>query len=65
MKKKSVKYYLKIIDQIQNTRKSNNINWMNILRIAFKSDPKSAIKCMKRISTEDNKISRLVQKLTV
>jgi len=64
MKKNSVKYYLKIIDQIQNTRKSNNINWMNILRIAFKSDPKSAINCMKRISAEDNKIARLVQKLT-
>ncbi len=30
----------KIIDQIENVRKKNNTNWMNILRIAFKYAPK-------------------------
>ena len=30
---------LKIIDQIENTRKKNNKNWMDILRIAFEKAP--------------------------
>ena len=32
--------YLKIISQIEKIRSKNNVNWMNILRLAFKLDPK-------------------------
>ena len=32
--------YLKIINQIENIRKKNNKNWMDVLRIAFKHSPK-------------------------
>ena len=43
MKKKKnyeIAKYLKIIKQIENIRKKNNVNWMNLLRLAFKSSPK-------------------------
>ena len=36
------KNYNKIINQIEKIRSKNNINWMNLLRLAFKIDPKSA-----------------------
>ena len=30
------KYYLKIINKIEKIRSKNNVNWMNILKLAFK-----------------------------
>ncbi len=54
----------KIIDQIQNVRKKNNQNWMDILRLAFKSNPKKASKILSSIYKEDKKISNLAKKLT-
>ncbi len=60
MKKKN---YLKIISKIEKVRKNNNVNWMNILRIAFKSNPKQAAKIMSKIYSDDKKISDLVKKL--
>ena len=38
------KKYLSVINQIENIRKKNNKNWMNILRLAFKHSPKKAAK---------------------
>ena len=57
------KNYLKIISKIESVRKKNNVNWMNILRIAFKHDPKKAANVMAKIYTDDQKISSLVKKL--
>tara|TARA_X000000950_G_C13762980_1_gene597655 strand:+ start:871 stop:1062 length:192 start_codon:yes stop_codon:yes gene_type:complete len=62
MKKKN--NYLKIIGQIEKIRSKNNVNWMNILRLAFRLDPKSSIKIMKKINYDDKKISELLKKLT-
>lgn len=59
----STKKYLKIIDQIENVRAKNNLNWMNILRIAFRTDPDAAKKCFRKINRQDKRISRLVEKL--
>ncbi|MDB9760431.1 hypothetical protein OAB59_00485 [Pelagibacteraceae bacterium] len=56
--------YLKIINQIQNNRKNNNINWMNILKIAFKNSPDEAAKVMSKIYRQDDKISKLIRKLS-
>lgn len=56
--------YLKIIDKIERIRSKNNVNWMNILRLAFKLDPKKASKIMKRINYDDKKISYLLNKLS-
>ena len=56
--------YSKTIDKIQKIRSKNNVNWMNILRLAFKLDPKEAAKIMKKINYDDKKISILLNKLT-
>tara|TARA_Y100000591_G_C21357049_1_gene462136 strand:- start:11 stop:214 length:204 start_codon:yes stop_codon:yes gene_type:complete len=61
--KKTSNKYLKIIDKIEKTRSVNNINWMNILRIAIKNDPKKTISVMKKINSKDKKISNLLGKL--
>jgi len=64
MKKiKKKKNYLNIISKIESTRKKNNVNWMNILRIAFDHNPKKAAKIMSKIYYDDQKISSLVKKL--
>ena len=55
--------YLKIIDEITKVRSKNNVNWMNILKLAFKLDPKNAAKIMKKINNNDNKISKLLSSL--
>ena len=56
--------YLKIIKQIEKIRSKNNVNWMNILRLAFKLDPKSASKIMRKINYDDKKISSLLKKIS-
>ena len=38
-KDKSIDYYLTIIDEIEKVRKKNNVNWMDILRIAITYAP--------------------------
>ncbi len=58
------KNYSKTIDKIQKIRSKNNVNWMNILRLAFKLDPKNASKIMKKINYDDKKISILLNKLS-
>jgi hypothetical protein len=64
MKKiKKNKNYLKIISQIESIRKKNNVNWMNILRIAFKYNPKLTAKVMSKIYIDDQRIGSLVKKL--
>lgn len=60
---KSKKYYLNVIKQIENIRKKNNVNWMDMLRLAFKHDPKGAAKIMSNIYTDDQRVSNLVDKL--
>ena len=55
---------LEVIDDIENIRKKNNVNWMNILRLAFKHSPEEAAKIMTKIYKDDSKISKLVKKLS-
>ena len=62
--KKRKKNYLRVITQIENIRKKNNVNWMNILRIAFKYNPKLTAKVMSKIYSDDKNIGILVKKLT-
>ena len=58
------KNYNKIINQIQKVRSKNNINWMNLLKLAFELDPKKASYIMRKINYDDKKISLLLKKLT-
>ena len=64
LKNSNYKKSLKLIMQIQNIRKKNNVNWMDMLRLAFKHDPKGAAKIMANIYTDDQKVSNLVDKLS-
>lgn len=57
------KKFQKYIDQIEKIRGKNNVNWMDILRLAFKHAPADASKIMRRINTDDKKISMLLKKL--
>ena len=63
-KEKKSENYLRIISQIENIRKKNNVNWMDILRIAFKKNPRATAKVMSKIYSDDKKIGTLVKKLT-
>jgi hypothetical protein len=58
------KNYNKIINQIQKVRTKNNVNWMNILKVAIKFAPIEAKKIIKEININDKKISQLVSKLS-
>ena len=62
--KKKLDYYLKIIDKIENHRKVNNKNWMDILRLSFKVDPDKTSKVVSKIFEVDKKISDLAKKLS-
>ena len=50
----------KIINKIQEIRSKNNVNWMDLLRIAIKKDPKNSRKVISNIYQSDSDISDLV-----
>ena len=54
---------LEIIDEIQKIRGKNNVNWMDILRIAFTHSPEETREVFKRITSDDNVINELSKKL--
>ncbi len=55
---------LGLINKIESIRSTNNINWMDILRIAIKHSPDETKKILKNINDKDNKISKIVKKLS-
>jgi len=63
-KNQQIEHYLTIIDEIEKIRTRNNVNWMDVLRLAFTHAPKEAKELMKKIDHEDNRISDLVKKLS-
>ena len=67
MKKKELvhpRIYLKIIDKIEKVRKNNNVNWMSVLRLAITHAPEETRKILININKEDNRISKLFEKLS-
>lgn len=62
--KKKQMNYLKIINEIQNIRKKNNKNWMDILRVAFSYAPDDSKSIFNQIYLDDKKISKLSKQLT-
>ena len=62
-KKQNFEHYNNLINKIQNTRKKNNKNWMDLMKIAFKYRPDEAKIVVKKIISEDKKINKLIQKL--
>ena len=55
---------LKTIDNIEKVRSANNVNWMDILRIAMKASPVETKKIIKNINSKDKKISNLLNDLS-
>ena len=55
--------HLKVIDKIENTRKANNNNWMELLRIAFTADPENTKIVLKKIIEHDEKIIKQFKEL--
>tara|TARA_B100000963_G_C22250914_1_gene504202 strand:- start:77 stop:277 length:201 start_codon:yes stop_codon:yes gene_type:complete len=60
---KNYKKTLKLVDQIQKIRSKNNINWMMILKLALKNDPKNTSKILSSIYQDDKKISQIAKKI--
>jgi midasin (ATPase involved in ribosome maturation) len=53
-----------IFKKIENTRKLNNSNWMELLKIAYTSNPKETTKILKRILQKDEALIKLAKFLT-
>lgn len=60
---KDYEKYLETISKIEKIRSGNNINWMNILRVAFTSAPSETSKIFKKIFNDDKSINNLSKKL--
>ena len=54
---------LKLIDEIEKIRSANNINWMDLLRLSFSKAPEETKLLIRKINSDDNKISELFAKL--
>ena len=54
---------LKIIKEIENVRNKNNLNWMDILRVAIETSPEKTSEIFNRISSSDTKILQLSKKI--
>ena len=55
---------MEVIDKIEKTRSSNNVNWMDVLRLAFNHSPEEAKSLVRRINETDTEISHLLGELT-
>ena len=55
---------LEIIDAIEKVRSKNNINWMNVLRLAFKHSPSEARDIVAKINEDDKKIGNHLKQLS-
>ena len=63
MTDKKLKEDLEIIDKIESIRSRNNVNWMDLLRIAITHAPNETKPLVKKINSDDNEISELFSKL--
>jgi RimJ/RimL family protein N-acetyltransferase len=52
-----------IIDKIQMIRSKNNVNWMDLMRLAFRTSPHEAEEIFSRINIDDDKIANLLKRL--
>jgi len=55
---------LEIIDEVESVRAKNNVNWMDILRLAFKHVPEDSRKLMGKVNEYDFRISQLLTELS-
>ena len=60
---KKIKKYLNALNKIEKARRQNNVNWMDILRIALKNAPNETIKLMRKINKKDQIITNLFKSI--
>ena len=60
---KNYRYYLSKINQIEKTRRKNNKNWMDLLRLSFKHNSEAAKRIVRDIFIQDKRINQIVKKL--
>ena len=63
MDNEKLKKDLEIIDEIEQVRTRNNVNWMDILRLGFTHAPDETRALISKINQEDGKIADLYRKL--
>jgi len=63
MKKNNYTKSIKIVNQIQKIRSKNNVNWMNLLKLSLKLNPKKTSSILSKIYEDDQRISKLISKL--
>ena len=63
-KKTAKRTDLEIINEIEKVRAKNNVNWMNVLRLAFKHAPEDARNLMAKVNGHDGRISELLKELS-
>ena len=56
---KKIDKYLRTKDKIEKARKQNNVNWMDVLRIALQHAPEKTIQLMNKINKKDQVITNL------
>lgn len=54
---------LEIINKVEQIRKGNNVNWMDLVRLAFEIAPDRARPIFKKINESDGEISKLLDQL--
>jgi hypothetical protein len=54
---------MEIIDKIQDIRSKNNVNWMDILRLAFRDSAEEARQLMGKVNEYDGEIAALLRQL--
>jgi len=59
MKKKE----LKIFNRIENIRSKNNKNWMDLLRLAYDSNPNKTLSILSKIISKDQALVKLASQL--
>ena len=62
-KKLLIKRKIQLIDQVEKTRKNNNVNWMDLVRTSLKSSPIKTQEILRKINTDDKKISQIFKKI--
>ena len=53
-----------IINEIEAVRSRNNVNWMNLMRLAFRVAPHEAEEIFKNVNKDDGTIATLLNRLT-
>ncbi len=53
-----------LIDEMQEIRRKNNINWMDLVRLAFKLDPVRAKSIIVKVVENDESVNNILRKLS-